>query len=355
MTLWFVGAGVSGYGALSAEAARAVAGSGAVYADVFTSPVGADDLAELEKLAGSRLVKAGRQMVEDGSRILESAAAGDAALVSYGDPYAATTHAELRTRAERAGIRTRTVPAPSAPWSALGECGLHHYKAGRTATVMEDSRGAATPYGAVQQNLVAGCHTLLLLEYDSSRGFFLDPADALRILLDTEKEQRRGAVEPGTFCVVASRVGSLEQSMTSGRAGRLCSESFGAPPHLIIIPGSLHFTESDALATLTRCLDEPVSNSSEPVSRQMISKYAPALRRSIADTSKMCSGEGAARALENAELYARDAEDFLDKGREEVAVLCMGYAEGLLDGLRMASGLEAAGAAGPESAPRRPS
>ena len=354
MTLWFVGAGVSGYGNLSPRAARAVAESGTVYVDVFTSPVGADDLAELEQLAGDKLVKAERSMVEDGSRILESAAAGDVALVSYGDPYVATTHVELRTRAERAGIHTRTVPAPSAPWSALGECGLHHYKAGRTATIMEDLSGATTPYGVIQQNMAVGCHTLLLLEYDLSREFFLDPSVALRILLDVEKEQRRGAVTPDTFCVVASRVGSLEQALISGRVGRLCSESFGAPPHLIIIPGHLHFTESDALAALTRCLDEPASNSSEPISRQMISKYAPALRQSIAETSKLCSGEGAARALENAELYTRDAEVFLDKGREEVAVLCIGYAEGLLDGLRMASGLEAAGVAGPKSSQRHP-
>ena len=346
MTLWFVGAGVSGYALASAEAARAISGSLRVYADVFTSPVGEPDLEELGRLAGGRLVRAERGAVEDGSRILEDAERGDVALVSYGDPYAATTHAELRTRAERAGIRTRTVPAPSAPWSALGECGLHHYKAGRTATVMEDARGAATPYGVVQRNMASGSHTVLLLEYDSSRGFFLDPADALRILLGAERDQRLGAVTPGTFCVVASRVGSAEQAFASGTAARLCSEDFGEPPHLIIIPGSLHFTESDALAALTRCIDEPASNSSEPASRQMVSRYAPALRRSIAETAKLCAGAGAARALENAELYVRDAEDFLDRGRDEVAVLCVGYAEGLVDGLRMASGLEAAGADG---------
>lgn len=345
MTLWFVGAGISGYGALAPGAERAVSGSRAVYADVFTSPVGAGELAELERLAPGRVVRAERWMVEDGGKILEDAGRGDVALVSYGDPYAATTHAELRARAERAGIRTRTVPGPSAPWSALGECGLHHYKAGRTATVTGDARASGTPYGAVQQNLASGSHTVLLLEYDSARGFFLDPAGALRILLDAGRERQDGAVTDGTFCVVASRVGSEGQALVSGRAGRLCSEGFGEPPHLIMIPGSLHFTESEALGALTRCLDEPASNSPEPPARQMILRYAPALRRSIAETADLCRGEGAGRALENAELYVRDAEDFLDKGRAETAVLCIGYAEGLVDGLRMASGLEPAGAA----------
>ena len=351
MTLWFVGAGVCGYAKLSPDARRAVSGSSAVYADVFTSPLGRGDIGELSKAAGGRVVRAERWMVEDGGQILRDAAEGDVALVSYGDPYAATTHAELRTRAELAGIRTRTVPAPSAPWSALGECGLHHYKAGRTATVMEDERSATTPYYVVQQNMAAGSHTVLLLEYDSARGFFLDPSEALRIMLGAEGGQRRGAFGPGTFCVVASRVGSGDQAFVSGSAGRLRSEDFGEPPHLIIVPGSLHFTESDALRALTRCLDGPSSNSSETVSRQMISKYVPAMRKSIAETAPLCRQEGAKRALENAELYVRDAEDFLDEGREEVAVLCIGYAEGLVDGLRMASGLEASGAAGPQKLP----
>ena len=348
MTLWFVGAGVSGYARLSPDARSAVSGSAVVYADVFTSPVGERDLEELGKISGGRTVRAERWLVEDGSQILADAAKADAALVSYGDPYAATTHAELRARAELAGVRTRTVHAASAPWSALGECGLHHYKAGRTATVMEDARSAPAPYYVVQQNLSSGSHTVLLLEYDASRGFFLDPAAALRTLLDAEEGQRRGAVTPGTFCVVASRLGSEGQALVSGRAGRLCSEGFGEPPHLIVIPGSLHFTESDALKVLTRCLDEPAPNSSEAVSRQMLSKYAPALEKSIEETSKLCRQEGAGAALENARLYVRDAEDFMDRGREEVAVLCIGYAEGLVDGLRLASGLDPAGAGAPK-------
>lgn len=344
MTLWFVGAGVCGYGRMSPDARRAVSRSRAVYADVFTSPLGGSDLESLSGIAGGRVVRAERWMVEDGRQILQSASEGDAALVSYGDPYAATTHAELRTRAELAGIRTRTVPAPSAPWSALGECGLHHYKAGRTATVMEDARSAESTYYVVQRNMAAGSHTVLLLEYDAQRGFFLEPAAALRLLLAAEEGQRRGAVTPETFCVVASRVGSDDQAVTSGLAGRLRSMDFGAPPHLIIIPGSLHFTERDSLKALTRCLDEPASNSSETVARQMVSKYAPALEKSIAETARLCRQEGAGAALENARLYARDAEDFMGRGREETAVLCIGYAEGLLDGLRMASGLDPAGA-----------
>ena len=44
--------------------------------------------------------------------------------------------------------------------------------------------------------------------------------------------------------------------------------------------------------------------------------------------------------LENAELYIQDAEKFLEQGKDEVAILSIGYADGLVDSLRIAKGLE---------------
>jgi diphthine synthase len=39
--------------------------------------------------------------------------------------------------------------------------------------------------------------------------------------------------------------------------------------------------------------------------------------------------------LDNAEYYIDDAERFLRQGKFELAILSMGYAEGLIDALRM--------------------
>lgn len=44
--------------------------------------------------------------------------------------------------------------------------------------------------------------------------------------------------------------------------------------------------------------------------------------------------------LENTELYVQDAEKFLEEGQDEVAILSIGYADGLVDALRLAKGLE---------------
>ncbi len=44
--------------------------------------------------------------------------------------------------------------------------------------------------------------------------------------------------------------------------------------------------------------------------------------------------------FENAELYIQDAEKFLEDGQDEVAILSIGYADGLVDALRLAKGLD---------------
>jgi len=44
--------------------------------------------------------------------------------------------------------------------------------------------------------------------------------------------------------------------------------------------------------------------------------------------------------LQNAELYVNDAENFLKQGKDENAVLSIGYADGLVDALRIAKGID---------------
>ena len=40
--------------------------------------------------------------------------------------------------------------------------------------------------------------------------------------------------------------------------------------------------------------------------------------------------------MENVQLYLKDAEEFLSNGEDELAMLSIGYAEGLLDSLNFA-------------------
>ena len=73
----------------------------------------------------------------------------------------------------------------------IGECGLHFYKIGRIATIMSEMKSLTTPYYVIYKNIIEGNHSVLLLEYNQDKDFFLDPKDALNGLLETEKGQRR--------------------------------------------------------------------------------------------------------------------------------------------------------------------
>ncbi len=341
--LWFVGLGISGADSISVSTQKLLKQADIVYFEQFTSPISKTETDKIKKLAKSKLKIAKRWMVEDGTEILKNAKKKKVVLLAYGDPYIATTHIELRVRAIQQKIKTQTVHAASSLTSLVGEAGLHYYKIGKIVTIMSELKTMTTPYYVIYKNIVDGNHTIILLEYNQDSKFFLEPNQALDALIETEKEQKRNVIHPSTFVIVASRVGFKNQKIISGKISTLKKIDFGKPPHTIIIPGKLHFTESDAIKVLTKCHNEPFDNSenTEKISKQMLEKYVPMVRQALKEiTPYYKDSKEFQEVLENAELYVQDAEKFLEQGKDEVAILSIGYADGLVDSLRMAKGLE---------------
>ena len=341
--LWFVGLGISGFKSIPNEAIDVLAKADIVYLEQFTSPIGKSDLTKIKNATKGEFKPAKRWLVEDGNEILENAKKKKVVLLSYGDPYIATTHIELRERAIKEKIKTHSIHASSSLTSMIGECGLHFYKVGRIATIMSEMKSLTTPYYVIYKNVIEGNHTVLLLEFNQDKDFFLDPKEALNGLLETEKGQRRKVISASTFAIVASRIGFKDQEIVSGKISSLKKRDFGKPPHTVIIPGRLHFTESDALKVLGKCIDEPFDNAEKTrkISAQMIEKYVPMVREALEEVQPHYKNQKEYQViLENAELYVRDAEKFLEDGQEEVAILSIGYADGLVDALRLAKGLD---------------
>lgn len=341
--LWFIGLGISGSKSIPVEATDVLAKADIVYIEQFTSPISKADLEKIKKMTNGEFKPAKRWLVEDGKEILENAKKKKVVLLSYGDPYIATTHIELRTRAIEEKIKTYSIHASSSLTSMIGECGLHFYKLGRIATIMSEMKSLTTPYYVIYKNIIEGNHTVLLLEYNQDKNFFLEPKDALTGLIDTEKSQKRNVIDESTYAIVASRIGFKDQSIVSGKISSLKKADFGKPPHTIIITGRLHFTESDALKILGRCLDEPMDNSEKTtkIAKQMMKRYVPMVREALEEVTPYYKDQKEFQViLENAELYIQDAEKFLEDGQDEVAVLSIGYADGLVDALRLAKGLE---------------
>jgi diphthine synthase len=296
------------------------------------------------------MIPAQRWFIEDGKQILEQARDKNVALITYGDPLVATTLSELEVRARKNSINVDIIHAASGITSLIGECGLHIYKFGRAVTMMSDPQSAISVYNTVFDNLLSGNHTLIMTEYnnDHNKIFFLDPVQVFKMLIEVEKDIKYNVFSEETFIIVASRVGTEQKKIISGKIKSLIGMSFETGPHSIIITGSLHFTESDAIRTLTINVDEPTDNTEniQKISINMIKRYTPKAKQAIKQMKEVIIGEnmpslnkGSIEVLENAELYIDDAERFLRQGKYEIAVLSIGYAEGLIDALRFQKGI----------------
>ena len=341
--LSFVGLGISGFESIPIEGLEIISNADIVYLEQFTSPIGKSDLEKIKNAMKGEFIPAKRWLVEDGNEILEKAKEKNVVLLSYGDPYIATTHIELRTRAIELKIKTHSIHASSSLTSMIGECGLHFYKIGRIATIMSEMKSLTTPYDIIYKNIIAGNHTILLLEYNQDKDFFLDPKEALKGLLETEEGQKRNVLTESSYAIVASRIGFKDQTIISGKISSLAKIDFGKPPHTVIITGRLHFTESDALKLFGQCIDEPFDNSekTEKISKQMMEKYVPMVRKALEKITPYYKNQKEFEViLNNTELYIEQAEIFFKEGKDENAILSIGYADGLVDALRLAKGLE---------------
>ena len=341
--LWFVGLGISGTKSIPIEVVKIIQEADIVYLEVFTSPISQMYEEEIKNMVNGSFKIAKRWLVEDGQEILKASKTSTVVLLAYGDPYMATTHIELRTRAELENIETKTIHSASVITSMIGEAGLQFYKVGRVITIMNEKKSTITPYTTIFKNLTQGLHSVILLEYNHDKKYFLDPKNAISDLLDIEKEQKRSVLSNDTFAIIASRIGFETQKIISGKFSNLLKTDFGEPPHSIIIPGKLHFTESDAINVLTECLDKPSDNSSKikNTSAQMIERYVPMVRKALEEIKPLYNdSKEFQEVFENAKLYIDDAENFLKQGNNENAVLSIGYADGLVDALRMAKGID---------------
>jgi diphthine synthase len=333
--LTFVGLGLGARG-VSLDGAQAIASSDLAYIEEYTSPASSSLIKGLEEATGRRLTIVGREFVEDGRKLLDEASKSKVSLAVQGDPMIATTHTELRVRAIAGGIATRVVHGATIPAAAASETGLHYYKFGGTITFTRESASHHQDvYRRVHRNLLEGQHSLILLEYDVEKREGAEPPLVFERLLDAETNFKRGVLSERTFAVVLGRVGMEGQELVGGPIGELRKRRFGAPPHCVIIPGRLHFTEEEALAAILSIDRSRVVDNSLEVRRTaqvLLPRYVEKAKKALAEARGALKGRHDA-LLDNAEIYLEDSERFLANNEDELAMLSIGYAEGLVDAL----------------------
>jgi diphthine synthase len=336
--LSFVGLGLGPRG-VSLEGVEEIRRADLFYLEYYTTPHEPTLLRQLQEATGKTPTVVDRDFVEDGGTILSDALEKKVVLAVLGDPMIATTHTELRVRAHRQGVDTRVVHGTTIASAAASASGLHWYKFSRTVTVTREALGRLTQaYQILHENLLEGAHTLLLLEYDQRSGEGVTPPQAMAGLLLSEGSYKRGVVTRSTFALVLSRVGREDAALHAGTFEVLSSKEYGEPPHSVIIPGRLHFAETEAVAELFSVEEAKVRGNSDFVLRTaqtLVPRYVEKAKKAL-ESVRRSVGPQYAAVMENAELYLKDAEDFLSKGDDEMAMLSVGYAEGLLDSLSFA-------------------
>jgi diphthine synthase len=317
-----------------------------IYIEMFTSPISDNVIQNLKSTLGpgKKIEFVKRWIVEDGRQILDESKTLNVALVSYGDPTIATTFTELRTRAIKSDVNVRVIHAASGITSLVGESGLQIYKIGKLVTMMEERQSAVSVYTTIFNNLNLNCHTIILTEYrqeENGSFFFLKPNEVISRLIEMEKDIKYGFISEDSFLIVLSRIGTDNQRIVSAKANSLLGIDYGEGPHALIFPSKLHFTEEDAILNLTQVIDLPSDNTAtiRSLSDNMLIKYEPMIRNEILQireslVSRKNYNKIQLELLENAELYLDDAIQFFKQGKKELAVLSIGYADGLVDSIK---------------------
>jgi len=209
-----------------------------------------------------------------------------------------------------------------------------------------------TAYNTIYGNLLRGLHTTILLQWDESRNFFLSPGKATESLQSAEKDIKYGIIRPSTLVLTGSRLGSESPRLKATLIGELPEMKIGEPPLVMVIPGRLHFTEREALGAVVGLDPNWFPDNAEGVeklSRSMVDRYSSKTKAALERARKAASalsseiGEQKVRldqVFENVDCYMQDSLRFMNEEKEELAVLSIGYAEGLLDSLRFVGLLE---------------
>jgi diphthine synthase len=248
--LIFVGLGLAGTKDVTLRALAAIRNARTVFAEFYTSHLVGATHSQIERELDKRVVLLSRDEVESGAeRVLAAAAEHRVAFLTAGDPMTATTHQDLRLRAEQRGIPVRIVHGVRIQVAAAGAAGLQSYKFGRTTTVVfpQPNFNPVSPYEAVRDNRVRGLHSLVLLDLRADENRYMTAAQGIDVLLGHEEDRREGALLPETEIVALARVGSDDERVAYGAARRLREADLGPPLHCLIVPGDLHFAEKEAL------------------------------------------------------------------------------------------------------------
>ena len=256
--LTFLGLGLWDEDSITVEGQRALRAAEDVFAEFYTSRLMGTDPESLAAHHGVEIDVRDRAGTErEPGPVLDAASDRDAVFLTAGDTMISTTHVDLRLRAHERGIETRVVHGTTAAAAAASLTGLQNYRFGKATTLpFPYAHGGGEVPASVCETLDAnrerGLHTLVYLDIKREREEYMTGDVAAGLLAEGYED---------VLGVVVCRAGSPEPRVEAGRLSDLAGQEFGGPLQLLVIPGKLHYIESDALRALAdapESLTEPV-------------------------------------------------------------------------------------------------
>lgn len=242
--LTFVGLGLYDERSVTVAGRDAIRSADRVFAEFYTSFLPGATVPDLEAYHDTAIEVRDRAGVEqDPTPILDAAERGEAVFLTAGDTMIATTHVDLRLRAHDRGIDTRVIGGPTAQAAASALTGLQNYRFGKATTIPFPAShgGDAVPDSVVETiaaNRERDLHTLSFLDIRAEEEAYMSAAEGATHL--------RAAGVTG-LGVAVCRAGSPDPVVVAGALDTLADRAFGPPLHLLVLPGSLHDVEREAL------------------------------------------------------------------------------------------------------------
>ena len=246
--LYLVGLGLHDEGDLSIKGLEALKKADRIYAESYTSFYNGN-LSVIEQWIDKKIILLDRTDIEEkiSSNLLSNSKDEDIALLVCGDPLIATTHADIILQAQNKDIKFKVIHS-SCIYSAVAETGLHIYKFGKTTTLPYPEKNylPCSPYDVIRQNQDMRLHSLVLLDVKADEKRYMSVNEGIEVLLRMEDDRKKGLVDDDLFIVAAARLGG-DSIIKAGSLRQLMTLNYGGPPHCIIIPAQLHYTEKQML------------------------------------------------------------------------------------------------------------
>jgi diphthine synthase len=242
--LTFVGLGLYDKTDVSEKGLACIRKADYVYLECYTSRLMGTTIEELGNYYKKPVNPLYREDVEQHpEEMLDKAEQKNVVFLCAGDPMVSTTHADLRMRAAKRGIRTAIIHAASIVSAVCGVSGLQNYRFGKSCSVPfpQKNWSPTTPIDVIAQNLSLRLHTLVYLDIQNER--YMTVSEAVTLL--EEMAEKKGCGIP--LYVGIARAGSDEPVIIAGPADKILNSEFGPPLHILIVPAELHDMEREYL------------------------------------------------------------------------------------------------------------